>query len=342
MVDHYLFTPAIVAMAMLLTGISEWLHVGRVKRIDYLAFGPRGRARAWTAIVAPLRVFSVGAVCWGLLTLLALSESQRDQSALRGDEQPIHHIVIGLDVSPSMQIVDAGANRQLTRADRARDVLRSVLERIDTRRGQVSVIAFYTTARPVVVDTFDPAVVHNILNDLPLGQAFTAGKTNLYSVVSTAESLTRSWRAGSATLLIVSDGDTLPAEAVLERSPAFERILVLGVGDPYRGTFIHDHSSRQERRSLSQFASQIRGEYFDVNTNHVASRLLPSGPSWHDTSKLLAWREIALLAVTVGSTLLAFAPIALAIAGGAWRPQRQTCGQLTHEHFNHDQVWNTR
>lgn len=342
MVDHSLFIPAIVAMAMLLAGIAELLHARRVKRIDYLAFGPRGRARAWTAIVGPLRVLSVGAVCWGLLMLFALSESQWDQGTMRGDEKPIHHIVIGLDVSPSMQIVDAGANRELARADRARDVLRSVLERVDTRRGQVSVIAFYTEARPVVVDTFDPAVVHNILNDLPLSQAFTAGKTNLYSVVSAAESLSRSWRAGSATLLIVSDGDTLPAAAIPKRPPAFERILVLGVGDPYRGTFIHDHSSRQERRSLSQFASQIRGEYLDVNTNHVASRLLPSGPLWHDINRSLAWREISLLAVTVGSTLLALAPLALAIAGGAWDPKRQPSGQLTREHFNHDPTWNTR
>jgi len=342
MVDHTLFIPAIVAVALLLAGAAEWLHVRRVKRIDYLAFGPRGRARAWTAIVGPVRVLSVGAVCWGLLTLFALSESQWDQASRRSNEKPIHHIVIGLDVSPSMQIVDAGANRLQSRADRARDVMRSVLERIDTRRGQVSVIAFYTEARPVVVDTFDPAVVHNILNDLPLGQAFTAGKTNLYSVVSAAESLTRSWRVGSATLLIVSDGDTLPAEAPPKRSPAFERILVLGVGDPFRGTFIHDHSSRQERRALSQFASRIRGEYLDVNTNHVASRLLPSGPLWHDNDRSLAWREIALLAVTLGSTLLAFAPIALAIAGGAWDPKRQPSGQLAPEDLNHDPAWNTR
>ncbi len=342
MVDSYPFVPTIVAMAMLLAGIAEWLHARRVKQIEFLAFGPRGRPQPWTAMVGPLRVLSVGAVCWGLLTLFALSESQRAHGMMHGDEMPIHHIVIGLDVSPSMQIPDAGPKRESTRADRARDVLRSVLERIDTRRGRVSVIAFYTEARPVVVDTFDPAVVHNILNDLPLSQAFTAGKTNLYSVVSAAETLSRSWRAGSATLLIVSDGDTLPAESVPKRSSAFDRILVLGVGDPFRGTFIHDHSSRQDRRSLAQFASQIRGEYLDVNANHVPSRLLPSGPLARDTDSPLAWRAIALLALSVGSTLLAFAPIALAIAGGAWNPKRQSSGQLTREHFDRDPAFNTR
>ena len=83
MVDHILFIPAVTAMAMLLAGTAEWLHARRVKRIDYLAFGPRGRAQAWTAIVAPLRVLSVGALCWGLLTLFALSESQWDQGTVR-------------------------------------------------------------------------------------------------------------------------------------------------------------------------------------------------------------------------------------------------------------------
>jgi Ca-activated chloride channel homolog len=338
MVDH--FTPAIVVTAMLLTGIAEWLHSRRVRRIDRLAFGPRGRSRAWTVIVGPVRVLSVGAVCWGLLTLLALSESQWNQDG-SSNQQPIHHIVIGLDVSPSMQIVDSGQGRKLSRADRAREVLRSVLERIDTRRGQVSVIAFYTEARPVVVDTFDPAVVHNILNDLPLGQAFAAGKTNLYSVVTAAESLTKSWRPGSATMMIVSDGDTLPAQAIPSRSPAFDRILVLGVGDPFRGTFIHDHSSRQDRRSLSQFASQMRGEYIDVNTKHLASQLLPSGPHWHDNNRSIARRGFALLAVGLGSTFLALIPLALTIAGGTWNPKQQPARQLTREHFDHEPAWNT-
>jgi Ca-activated chloride channel family protein len=337
MVGHSWFIPASVITTMLLTGIAEWLHGRRVTRIRYLAFGPAGTSASWTRLVIPLRVLSVGAVCWGLLVLFHLSGSLWEVDNQREREQSIHHIVIGLDVSPSMQIVDAGAKRDQSRADRAREVLKSVLGRIDASRAHVSVIAFYHDARPVVVDTFDPDVVHNILNDLPLGQAFTPGKTNLYSVITSAEKLMQSWRAGSATLLIVSDGDTLPAEEIPTRSPALDRVLVLGVGDPFRGTFIHDHSSRQDRRSLSQFASQVRGEYLDVNQNHVPSDSLPSGPLQRDSDDALAWRQLALLAVAMGCSMLALLPVALVLGGGSWNPQRQPARELTREHF--DDVW---
>lgn len=322
MVEHVLFIPLVTAGAMLLTALAEWLHARRAKRVAFLAFGPEGEARAWTAVTGPLRVLAVGAVCWGALVLLAMSNAQWDGDTSGDDERPIHHVVIALDVSPSMQITDAGPGTKQTRADRAREVLRSILARIDTRRGQVSVIAFYTKARPVVVDTFDPAVVHNILNDLPLEQAFEPGQTNLYSVITAAEELAKTWRPGSASLVIVSDGDTLPAEEPPQRSRAFDRTLVLGVGDPFRGTFIHDHSSRQDRRSLARLASQMRGEYLDVNTSHVATSLLPSGPLRSDTGSWLAWRELALLAVGCGSAVLALLPLALAWAGSGWHARR--------------------
>jgi hypothetical protein len=137
--------------------------------------------------------------------------------------------------------------------------------------------------------------------------------------------------------LIVSDGDTLPAEEIPTRSPALDRVLVLGVGDPFRGTFIHDHISRQDRRSLSQFASQVRGEYLDVNQNHVPSDSLPSGPLQRDSDDALAWRQLALLAVAMGCSMLALLPVALVLGGGSWNPQRQPTRELTREHF--DDVW---
>ena len=81
-------------------------------------------------------------------------------------------------------------------------------------RTRVSIVAFYTEARPVVIDTFDPEVVANILDDLPLEHAFTPGKTNLYEGVKAAGEAGKTWPAKSATLLVVSDGDTLPAKEI--------------------------------------------------------------------------------------------------------------------------------
>src|SRR5206468_745586 len=102
----------------------------------------------------PLRVVAVGAAMWGLLTLLQTGGESREPAGL--GERSTHHVVIALDVSPSMNLVDAGPQGTQSRADRARDALRAVLARLDTRRARVSIVAFYTTARPVVIDTFDP------------------------------------------------------------------------------------------------------------------------------------------------------------------------------------------
>lgn len=335
MVNHTYFIPLVTLAVMLLMSVAEWLHRRRVKRLKHLAFGPKGTPHRWTAIAGPLRVVAVGAVVCGLLLLSSLSQSHWDSDWSSNKQNPIHHVVVALDVSPSMQIVDAGPNRKQTRADRAREVLRSALARIDTRRGQVSVIAFYTEARLVVVDTFDPAVVHNILNDLPLEQAFEPGKTNLHSVISKSAELAKTWPIGSASLIVVSDGDTLPAETPPKRSRSYQRVLVLGVGDPYRGTFIHDHSSRQDRRSLTQLAARMHGEYIDVNQNHIASDLLPSAPLKRDNG-LLAWRQVALAAVAMGSAILALLPLALATFGGTWNPQRAPATYLTRNHFDRE------
>ena len=111
-------------------------------------------------------------------------------------------------------------------------------EGLDLRQTQVSVIAFFSTARPVVVDTFDAEVVTNILQDLPLEQAFQSGKTTMYAAVAAAGEIGASWRANSATLVLVSDGDTLPPEKPTPLPPAFGDVLVLGVSvEPGTGLF---------------------------------------------------------------------------------------------------------
>ena len=53
-----------------------------------------------------------------------------------------------------MHQLDAGPREDVSRGDRVREVIRSILSRLDTRRTRVSMIAFYTEAKPVIVDTF--------------------------------------------------------------------------------------------------------------------------------------------------------------------------------------------
>jgi Ca-activated chloride channel homolog len=340
MVDTFLSQYGLVTVliAVALALLAEWLHARRIKRVRFMAFGPRGLASPWTGWAWLVRTVSIGVITWGMLMLLAIGSEAWSGGPNHASDSSTHHLVIALDVSPSMKIADSGATRKQSRADRAREVLLSILGRIDIRRTKVSIVAFYSKSLPVVVDTVDPAVVYNVLSDLPLEQAFRAGKTDLYSIIVKTNELSRAWRSGSGSLIVVSDGDTLPATETPRLPVAFERILVLGVGDPVRGTFIHDHTSKQDRRSLEQFALQLHGEYIDVNLNQVATNRLPTGPATSDTETEWAWREIALSAIALGTSVLALLPVFLSFAGCRWSPTRSTSVALNRTHFDQVQI----
>lgn len=312
-------------VAVTIAALAEWLHARRVSRVAHLAFGEAGSARRWTRAVGPLRALAAGATAWGLVTLLLAQPTPPGQSDAV-DPRSLQHLVIVLDVSPSMHLVDAGPRGEQSRGDRAREAIRSVLDRLDARRTRVSIVAFYTSARPVVIDTFDPEVVANVLADLPLEHAFEAGKTDLYSGVKTAGEVGKAWRERSGVLLVVSDGDTLPTREIPMLPNSFASSVVLGVGSPQRGSFIDDHSSRQDTQALQQLAARLSGRYHDANARHLPTELLlqlvPAPPASNGDAYDL--RRLALAAVAIGSVTLAGLPVLLAIAGTPHRPWRWT------------------
>jgi Ca-activated chloride channel homolog len=314
--------PVAVFMATLL---AEALHAARSRRIGYLAFGPQGRPRAWVKAVMPVRAAALAAACWGLLVLLPIGGTARDVAAARDiPVELLRHVMIALDVSPSMQLTDAGPRGQETREARARQVLRSILDRLDMQRWRVSVVAFFGDARPVVIDTFDPEVVANILGDLPLEQAFSAGKTNMYAGVRLAGEISKRWRAKTALLILASDGDTLPAEQPPALTDAYSEALIVGVGNTHRGIYIDEHSSRQDDAALKRLASQLSGTYYDANARHLPSEAISamaiSLPAEDEAS--LELRDVALAALISGASLLALLPAALKLAGRSWSPTR--------------------
>jgi Ca-activated chloride channel family protein len=300
---------------------AEWLHAHRVRRVARLALGETERPRRWVRGASPVRVAGMTAAAWGLVTLLHLGSAASGDPA--EDRPPIGHLVIALDVSPSMQLVDAGPAGGLSRGGRGREVLRSLLSRLDANRTRVSVIAFYTTARPVVIDTFDQDVVANILDDLPLEHAFAGGKTNLYAAATSAAEIARPWRHGSARLLVVSDGDTLPTAAMPTLPASFADVVIAGVGNPDRGIFIDGHASRQDALALERLALRLGGTYYDVN-----SRPLPGGvaaavtasPKREEAVGMDA-RQLALAVVAVSAVAIAVLPPLLALFGSAHRPR---------------------
>jgi len=266
-----------------------------------------------------MRVAAVGALAWGLATLLQIGPR-----SVRSDLLPeggFRHLVLALDVSPSMQLQDAGLGAKQTRAQRATEIMTSLLQRIATDQVRISIVAFYTDAKPVVVDTYDMEVVKNALNDLPLDLAFDVGKTALLQGIRQAGELAKPWQPDSTTLVVVSDGDTIPDSGMPELPRSIHRTLIVGVGDSRAGRFIDGHQSRQDVSTLRQLAGRLRGNYFDANEKHIPSdrlKMLSQALPLRD-SRERGRRELALVAVGLGSLILAGLPVALAFAGCAWQ-----------------------
>jgi len=310
--------------AMFLTALAEWLHVQRCQRVARLAFGPGGKPRAWTRVVPWVRVAAVGSLAWGLMTLL-----QVGPRAMRSEKVPeggYRHLVLALDVSPSMQLPDAGQGGKQTRARRASDVIMSLLQRVATDQVRISIVAFYTDAKPVVIDTYDLEVVKNALNDLPLDIAFDVGKTALLRGIRQSAELAKGWQPDSTTLVVVSDGDTIPDSGMPELPRSIHRVVIVGVGDARSGRFIDGHQSRQDAATLRQLANRLRGNYFDANEKHLSSDLLTALSRMLPLRDVrqLSRRELALIAVGLGGGFLAAIPIVLALAGSAWQSRMES------------------
>lgn len=314
----------IAAAAALMTLIAEWLHSRRIRRVSQLAFGPGAGPRAWTRWAPVVRTAAIGLTVWGCLELLALGPIIAKPKEL--PEGGYRHVVIALDVSPSMQLKDAGATRDRSRARRASEVVMSLLSRIALEQIRVSVVAFYTDAKPVVIETFDLNVVKNIFDDLPLELAFQPGKTSLFEGIRQAAALAKPWQPESTTLIVVSDGDTVPDTGLTALPRSIAQVLIVGVGDPRAGKFIDGHQSRQDVMTLRQLALRLNGTYHDTNEKHLPSGILAPMAKVVPMEEQSTRRSAALAALAAGTLLLAGLPVGLAFAGSSWQPAQRGFG----------------
>ena len=311
----------IIAFAVLvIVGIAEWLHARRVARVARLAFGPSGRASRWTSVVAPSRTIAAALATWGLMFLVTYDpiEIERKPAKIASN-----HLLVLLDVSPSMQLKDSGAEAQgISRAKRAGEVVQAVLDRLDMENTRISIVAFYTDALAIVQDTFDKEVIRNALDGLPMYTAFEPGPTDLKKGLVKAFEIARLWPADSATLLIVTDGDVATGIPSVIPSSIADTIVV-GLGDPVKSSDVNGHASRQDTMGLRQLATRLGGFYHDGNRKHLPSDVVNSltmiaprvGGNW-------SVRDLALLAVGIGCSTLAFIGPLLTFFG---RPRSFAC-----------------
>src|SRR5688500_8621882 len=103
--------------AILLATVAELVHARRSRRVARLAFGPGGQPRKWTQIGPWFRAAATGLLAWGLTMLLLIGPRTARSDLI--PEGGYRHLLLALDVSPSMQLQDAGPAGKQTRAQRA-------------------------------------------------------------------------------------------------------------------------------------------------------------------------------------------------------------------------------
>jgi Ca-activated chloride channel family protein len=167
-------------------------------------------------------------------------------------------------------------------------------------------------------------VIYNILDDLPMEYAFDHGKTILLDGLRETAELASDWPPGSTTIIVVSDGDTIPDSGIPSMPRSVANVMVIGIGDSHRGIFIDGHQSRQDSSTLRQLARRMGGVYHDGNEKHVTTeslnQLSAAIPLKKNTTR--GMREYALLSVIAGALVWAVIPLGLEYAGSTWHATR--------------------
>jgi Ca-activated chloride channel family protein len=308
-------------LVLLLSALAEGLHARRVRVAARLAFGPEATARRWTVVAPFLRCLALTAFAWGLAVMWQLHQAAKDGKPSETKEPA--RLIFVADLSPSMYLKDAGPEGKVTRQARMREEVEAVLMRVggDLRYG---VIGFYTEAHAVVMDAHDPELVRNVFNGLPVQYVMKAGSTDLGAAINAAVRIVDGLPAQSVRLVVFTDGDTVPLQPILPRPKSVKDVLVLGVGNPRKGTFIAGHQSRQDAEVLATIARALRGAYHDVNEKHLPTAALgdlvvrtPLPKSGLDLAQL------AVLAMALGAAVLAALPVALQYFGAGWKVRRR-------------------
>ncbi len=309
---------ALVAVGLM--GIAEWLHWRRCRRIARLAFGPAAAPALWVSVTPVLRVAAVGLLGWGLVTLLMLDPKVHSQT--EPDPKKQKNLLLVVDVSPSMYLLDAGPEKNLERRVRASQIVGSIFGRIPVREYKISLVAFYSGAKPLLDQTSDFEIVRHMMEKLPIYQGFNAGKTDLFAGLNEAARMARHWNPKSTTVIVLSDGVSVPPTGMPRMPASVREVVVIGVGDPVVGKFIDGHQSRQDTANLRQIANRLQGVYHDGNVKHLPSTSLQAMIGSGNDRKWweLTRREMALMAAGLGAACLGLLPVVLMFFGSNWRP----------------------
>lgn len=306
---------------LIVSAFAEWLHLGRVQKIARLAFGPSQKPTLFGTISPIIRVLMLTLLAWGLTALLIIDPKVHTTEIKEVEPEKVQHLILVLDVSPSMYLKDAGPDGKMSRVKRASTIVKSIFSRLSQDYLHLSIIATYNGALPVVKDTRDLELINTMLDGGSMFFAFKPGKTKLFDGIQVACDMAKKWQNDSTTILMISDGETIPSSGMPVLPGSISDVLIVGVGDAAEGKFINGEHSRQDVPALKQIANRLGGTYHDANRKHVPSETLRrlSSLSTDETKQVWTIREFALISITVATSILALLPLLLYHLGSRWK-----------------------
>lgn len=319
--------PEMLALSVgLLAFVAELIHARRIAKVKHLVFGPSGNARMSLRFGASaMRIGALALACWGFASLFwVVQERVHNTDAI--DERDYRHLVLLVDVSPSMHLKDAGPDGSQSRRLRASAIVESLFNRIPLRRFKITFIAVYSDAKPLIEDSTDHEAVRSMMEDMPMWHAFESGKTDLMKGISLAAKIAKPWNPDSAYVVMVTDGDSVPAKGMPKLPASVADFFVVGVGDESKGEFIDGHQSRQDVSSLRQIANRLRGIYHNGNEKHLTSSMVGRLAEMKSGKHADRWtrREWALAAVVVGSAIMAILPLLMHYFGSSYQSETRS------------------
>ena len=152
--------------------------------------------------------------------------------------------------------------------------------------------------------------------------AFESGKTHLFDGLELAAEISGGWQRESTTVILLSDGDTVPSKGMPKMPKSVKHILVVGIGNPVTGTFLDGKNSKQDSSTLRQIALRLGGQYHNGNEKNLPGETIGYLTAVDNESpfKRLTRREYALAALAISAIILALLPVMLTRFGTRWRP----------------------
>jgi Ca-activated chloride channel family protein len=222
-------------VALILVGV--WSHGTRRRKLATFLGGRRALLRLSRTDLSGLRLGRAFLLGLAGACLAVAAADPHWVAPPPPEEPPVDRVVIGLDVSASMQATDVSP----TRLARAVDVANSLLEELGGQ--QVGLLLFAGTSYPIAPPTLDHTAVAFLLRGVvpTMASAYDPGTllsvavTDGVTMLQTVDSTTAPPRVGRMRLVLIGDGDTgdterAIAEAVALATAAGVEVHTIGVG----------------------------------------------------------------------------------------------------------------